>query len=280
MDERTELCHTVQMIRAKRLSNTKAEVAPILWCDGAFARLDPQDTLEPLIHNGFATSSLGCAALYECVKYMTGKSHTTPEGKEFGLKVMQYLNDKCNKWKAEDNIDHSVYGSPIEQGTYKFAKCLKKRFGIIDGITDRDYVTNSYHVFVEEEIDAFSKLIFESEFQNLTPGGAISYVETANLQNNIPAVLEVIKFIYEHIMYAELNTKSDVCKCGYEGEILITTDENGQHGYQCPSCGNTDPDKMNVARRVCGYISTTMPNQGRLDEICHRIIHLDDKEYE
>lgn len=279
MDERTELCHEAQKIRAERLSKTKAEVAPILWCDGALARLNEDDTLNKLIHGGYCTSSLGYAALYECVKVITGESHTQPNGKEFGLKVMQYLNDKCNKWKAEEDIDYSVYGTPIESTTYKFAQHLKDRFGIIDGITDRDFVTNSYHIFVGEDIDAFSKLSEESEFQKLSPGGAISYCETSNLQNNIPAVLQVIKFIYDNIMYAELNTKSDYCQvCGYDGEIVIKTDEYGMHYFECPNCGNTNEDKMNIARRVCGYISTNGFNQGRLDDIANRVVHIDDKE--
>lgn len=253
LEERTELCHKAQRIRAERLSKTKAEVAPILWCDGALARLNPEETLEPLIHNGYCTSSLGYAGLYECVKSITGESHTHPRGKEFGLKVMQFLNDQCAKWKAEEDIDYSVYGTPIESTTYKFAQNLQRRFGEIEGITDRDYITNSYHVPVFEEIDAFSKLEKESEFQKLSPGGAISYIETPNLQNNIEAVEEVMKFIYNHIMYAELNTKSDYCQaCGYDGEILIKENEEGKHYFECPNCGNTNEDKMNIARRVCG----------------------------
>ena len=279
MNERTELCHKAQKIRAERLSRTKAEVAPILWCDGALARLNPEDTLESLIHNGYCTSSLGYAGLYECVKVMTGESHTQPKGKEFGLQVMQFLNNQCNKWKAEEDIDYSVYGSPIESTTYKFAQALQKRFGIVKGITDRGYVTNSYHVPVFEEINAFDKLAKEAEFQKLSPGGAISYVETPNLQDNIPAVEEVMKFIYDNIMYAELNCKSDYCQvCGYDGEIVIKIDGEGKHYLECPQCGNTDESKMNVARRVCGYISTNGFNEGRLDEIANRVIHLDDKE--
>lgn len=280
MDERTELCHEAQKIRAKRLSKTKAEVAPILWCDGALARLDPDETLEKLIHGGYCTSSLGYAGLYECVKYMTGESHTQPNGKKFGIKVMQFLNDQCSKWKADEDIDYSLYGAPIEATTYKFSKCLKKRFGVIEDITDRDFVTNSYHVFVGEEIDAFDKLAKEAEFQVLSPGGAISYIETSDMQNNIQAVLEVIKFIYDNIMYAELNCKSDYCQvCGYDGEIVIKTDDNGKHYFECPHCGNTNEDKMNIARRVCGYISTNGFNQGRLDDIANRVTHLDDKPY-
>lgn len=279
MDERTELCHKAQRIRAERLSRTKAEVAPILWCDGALARLNPEDTLEPLIHNGYCTSSLGYAGLYECVKVMTGESHTQPRGKEFGLKVMQYLNDQCTKWREAENIDYSLYGTPIESTTYKFAQSLQKRFGIVEGITDRNYITNSYHIPVFEEINAFDKLSKEAEFQKLSPGGAISYVETPNLQNNIPAVEEVMKFIYDNIMYAELNCKSDYCQvCGYDGEIVIKVNDEGKHYLQCPQCGNTDESKMNVARRVCGYISTNGFNEGRLDEIANRVIHLDDKE--
>ena len=273
MDERTELCHKAQRIRAERLSRTKAEVAPILWCDGALARLNPEDTLEPLIHNGYCTSSLGYAGLYECVKVMTGESHTQPRGKEFGLKIMQYLNDQCAKWKEAENIDYSLYGTPIESTTYKFAQSLQKRFGFVEGITDRNYITNSYHVPVFEEINAFDKLSKEAEFQRLSPGGAISYVETPNLQDNIPAVEEVMKFIYDNIMYAELNCKSDYCQvCGYDGEIVIKVNDEGKHYLQCPQCGNTDESKMNVARRVCGYISTNGFNEGRLDEIANRVI--------
>lgn len=279
MDARTELCHEAQKIRSHRLEKTKAEVAPILWCDGALARLKPEDTLYPLIHGGYCTSSLGYAGLYECVKSMTNESHTTPRGKEFGLKVMQYLNDQCNKWKAEENIDYSVYGTPIESTTYKFAQNLQKRFGQVKGITDKDYITNSYHIPVFEEIDAFSKLSKEAEFQKLSPGGAISYVETPNLQDNIPAVEAVMKFIYDNIMYAELNCKSDYCQvCGYDGEIFIKENEKSQHYFECPKCGNTNEDTMNIARRVCGYISTNGFNEGRLEEIAERVIHLDDKE--
>ena len=280
LDERTELCHTVQRIRAERLSKTKAQVAPILWCDGALARLDPEDTLDPLIHNGYCTSSLGYAGLYECVKAITGESHTDKTGHDFGLRVMQFLNDQCTKWKEAENIDYSLYGTPIESTTYTFSKALHKRFGEIEGITDRDYITNSYHVPVFEEINAFDKLAIESEFQRLSPGGAISYVETANLQENTEAILEVMNFIYNHIMYAELNTKSDYCQeCGYDGEMsLLYDEEKHKHYYKCPNCGNTNTDKMNIARRVCGYISTAVPNEGRLDEIAHRYIHLDDHE--
>lgn len=280
MDERTELCHTAQRIRAERLSNTKAEVAPILWCDGALARLNPDETLDKLIHGGYCTSSLGYAGLYEAVKTITGKSHTEPGGYSFGIAVMQFLNDQCAKWKATEDIDYSVYGTPIESTTYTFAKGLRKRFGVVEGITDRDYVTNSYHVPVFEKIDAFDKLAIEADFQKLSPGGAISYVETCNLQDNIPAVEEVMKFIYYHIMYAELNTKSDYCQvCGYDGEIELKYDGE-KHYYECPNCGNKDTSKMNIARRVCGYISTTVPNEGRLDEFANRYIHLDDHDIE
>lgn len=282
MEERTELCHDVQKVRIKRLENTKAEVAPILWCDGALARLKPEDTLSQLIHGGYCTASLGFAGLYECVKYMTGESHTTQRGREFGLKVMKFLDDKCDQWKQEDDVAHSVYGTPIESTTYTFAKALHKRFGEVPGITDRDYITNSYHVPVFEHIDPFSKLKKESEFQKLSTGGSISYVETSNLQDNMPAVLEVIKFIYDNIMYAELNTKSDYCqKCGYSGEIqLLYNEKEHKHYYKCPNCGNEDTNKMNIARRVCGYISTTVPNEGRLDEIANRYVHLDDHDAE
>lgn len=280
LNEYTELCHKAQRIRAERLSGTKAEVAPILWCDGALARLNPEDTLYNLIHNGYCTSSLGYAGLYECVKVITGESHTSQKGKEFGLRVMQYLNDKCAKWKEEENIDYSLYGTPIESTTYKFAQSLQKKYGVVPGITDRDYITNSYHVPVFEEINAFDKLAKEAEFQVLSPGGAISYIETPNLQNNIPAILAVMNFIYEHIMYAELNTKSDYCQvCGYDGEILIKEENPHKHYFECPNCGNTNEEKMNIARRVCGYIGTNGYNEGRLQDIANRICHLDDKEF-
>ncbi len=274
-DERLELCHRALQIRHKRLSNATSDVAPILWQHGALARLKKGESIHELLHHGYSTISLGYAGLYECVKVMTGHSHTdNGEGKEFALKVMQHLNDACAKWKAEEDIDYSVYGSPIESTTYKFAKCLKARFGTIKGITDRGYVTNSYHVPVFEEIDAFSKLKLESEFQMLSPGGAISYIETPNLQNNIEAVLEVIQFIYDNIMYAELNTKSDYCqKCGYTGEILI--DDNLE--WYCPNCGNRDHNTLNVARRTCGYIGTNFWNKGRTQEIKERVLHLDNK---
>ena len=276
LDERLELCHRALQIRHKRLSKVTSDVAPILWQYGAHARLKKGESIAPLLHGGYSTISLGYAGLYECVKYMTGNSHTDGGvGKEFGLKVMQRLNDKCKEWKEAEDIDYSVYGTPIESTTYKFAKCLKDRFGVIKGITDRDYITNSYHVPVFEEIDAFDKLKLESEFQKLSPGGAISYVETANLTNNVDAVLSVIEFIYNNIMYAELNTKSDYCQvCGYDGEILI--DENLE--WYCPNCGNKDHSKLNVARRTCGYIGTNFWNKGRTQEIKERVIHLDNKD--
>ena len=274
-DERLELCHRALQIRHKRLSNATSDVAPILWQYGALARLDKGESIHELLHHGYSTISLGYAGLYECVKVMTGHSHTdNGEGKEFGLKVMQHLNDMTAKWKKEEDIDYSVYGSPIESTTYKFAKCLKERFGTVKGITDRGYITNSYHVPVFEEIDAFSKLKLESEFQRLSPGGAISYIETPNLQNNLDAIIEVIKFIYDNIMYAELNTKSDYCqKCGYTGEILI--DDNFE--WFCPNCGNRDHNTLNVARRTCGYIGTNFWNKGRTQEIKERVLHIDNK---
>ena len=275
-DERLELCHQALQIRHKRLSTVTSDVAPILWQNGALARLEKGESIHELLHHGYSTISLGYAGLYECVKVMTGHSHTdNGEGKEFGLKVMQHLNDMTNKWKKEEDIDYSVYGSPIESTTYKFAKCLKERFGTVKGITDRGYVTNSYHVPVFEEIDAFSKLKLESEFQKLSPGGAISYIETPNLQNNLDAIIEVIKFIYDNIMYAELNTKSDYCqKCGYAGEILIDDDLE----WYCPNCGNRDHNTLNVARRTCGYIGTNFWNKGRTQEIKERVLHIDNKE--
>ena len=276
MDERLELCHRALKIRHKRLSKATSDVAPILWQHGGLARLEKGESIHELLHHGYSTISLGYAGLYECVKYMTGHSHTdNGAGKEFGLEVMQYLNDACKKWKAEEDIDYSVYGTPIESTTYKFAKCLKERFGVIKGITDRDYITNSYHVPVFEEIDAFTKLKLESEFQRLSPGGAISYIETANLQGNLDSVMEVIKFIYDNIMYAELNTKSDYCQeCGYDGEILIDDDLE----WYCPNCGNRDHAKLNVARRTCGYIGANFWNIGRTQEIKERVIHLDNKD--
>ena len=276
MDERLELCHRALQIRHKRLSKVTSDVAPILWQHGALARLEKGESIHELLHHGYSTISLGYAGLYECVKYMTGHSHTdNGKGKEFGLAVLQYLNDACKKWKTDEDIDYSVYGTPIESTTYKFAKGLRERFGVIKGITDRDYITNSYHVPVFEEIDAFTKLKLESEFQKLSPGGAISYIETADLNGNIDSVLEVIKFIYDNIMYAELNTKSDYCQCcGYSGEILI--DENLE--WYCPNCGNRDHDKLNVARRTCGYIGTNFWNKGRTQEIKERVVHLDNKD--
>lgn len=272
-DKRLELCHQALQLRHERLSNVKAEVAPILWQYGALARLDKDDTIHDLLHGGYSTISLGYAGLYECVKYMTGYSHTG-KGKEFGLEVMQHLNDACKKWKAAEDIDYSVYGTPIESTTYKFAKSLRKRFGVVEGITDRDYITNSYHVPVFEEIDAFTKLKLESEFQKLSPGGAVSYIETPNLTNNVDVVMQVIKFIYDNIMYAELNTKSDYCQnCGYDGEILI--DDNME--WYCPNCGCRDHSKLNVARRTCGYIGSNFWNKGRTQEIKERVLHIDNK---
>ena len=275
-DERLELCYRALMCRHNRLKGTLSDAAPILWQHGALARLDKGEPIDRLLYDGYSTISLGYAGLYECTKYMTGKSHTDADGgKEFALSVMQYMNDACAKWKAQTNIDFSIYGTPLESTTYKFAKCLQKRFGIIKGVTDKNYITNSYHVHVAEEIDAFTKLKFESEFQALSPGGAISYVEVPNMQDNIPAVLQVMKFIYENIMYAELNTKSDYCQCcGYDGEIKIVEDENGKLIWRCPNCGNEDQDKMNVARRTCGYIGTQFWNQGRTQEIKDRVLHL------
>lgn len=280
-DERSELCHKALKLRHERLEGTLSDVAPVLYQDGAFARLKKGEKIDELLHDGYSTISLGYAGLYECVKYMTGNSHTDEDiGTSFGLEVMKRLNDKCNEWKEKENIDYSLYGSPIESTTYKFAKCLKKRFGVIDGITDRDYITNSYHVPVFEEIDPFKKLELESKFQKLSPGGAISYVECADLTKNTEVVIEIMKFIYEHIMYAELNTKSDYCQeCGYNGEIKII-DENGELIWECPNCGNRNKDKMNVTRRTCGYIGTNFWNQGRTEEIKERYVHVDDHEAE
>ena len=276
MDERLELCHRALQIRHKRLSKVTSDVAPILWQHGALARLGKGESIHELLHHGYSTISLGYAGLYECVKYMTGHSHTDGgKAEEFGLEVMKKLNDACNKWKSEEDIDYSVYGTPIESTTYKFAKALRERFGRIKGITDRDYITNSYHVPVFEEIDAFTKLKLESKFQALSPGGAISYIETPNLTNNLDAVMEVIKFIYDNIMYAELNTKSDYCQeCGYEGEILL----DDKLEWYCPNCGNRNHDKLNVARRTCGYIGTNFWNKGRTQEIKERVIHIDNKD--
>ena len=279
-DDRLELCHRALQIRHKRLSKVTSDVAPILWQHGALARLEKGESIHELLHHGYSTISLGYAGLYECVKYMTGHSHTdNGKGHEFALEVMQHMNDKCKEWKEAEDIDYSLYGTPIESTTYKFAKCLRDRFGKIKGITDRDYITNSYHVPVFEEIDAFTKLKLESEFQRLSPGGAISYIETPNLENNIDVVMEVINFIYENIMYAELNTKSDYCQvCGYDGEIKIV-DEDNQLIWECPNCKNRDKSKMNVSRRTCGYIGTNFWNQGRTEEINERYVHLDNHEY-
>ena len=275
LDERLELCYRALMIRHNRLKGTPSDVAPILWQYGALARLKKGEVIDPLLYNGYSTISLGYAGLYECTKYMTGESHTSDNGKPFALSVMEYLNAKCKAWKEKENIDFSLYGTPIESTTYKFAKCLQKRFGVIPGVTDKNYITNSYHVHVTEEIDAFTKLKFESEFQALSPGGAISYVEVPDMSNNIPAILSVIQFIYDNIMYGELNTKSDYCQvCGYEGEIKVIKDESGKSIWECPNCKNRDQDKMNVARRTCGYIGTNFWNQGRTQEIAERVLHL------
>ena len=274
-DERLDLCYRALMLRHNRLKGTLSDAAPILWQYGALARLKKGETIDKLLYGGYSTISLGYAGLYECVKYMTGKSHTSAEAKPFALSVMQHMNDKCKEWKAKENIDFSLYGTPLESTTYKFAKCLQKRFGVIEGVTDKNYITNSYHVHVTEKIDAFTKLKFESEFQQLSPGGAISYVEVPNMQNNIPAVLELMKYIYDNIMYAELNTKSDYCQvCGYDGEMQIVTDNDGKLVWECPNCRNRDQSKMNVARRTCGYIGTQFWNQGRTQEIKERVLHL------
>ena len=273
-EDRLELCHRALQCRHERLKGTTSDAAPILWQYGALARLKKGETIDKLLYNGYSTISLGYAGLYECVKYMTGKSHTDPSATPFALSIMQKMNDKCAEWKKAENIDYSLYGTPLESTTYKFAKCLQRRFGIIEGITDKGYITNSYHVHVTEEINAFDKLKFEAQFQHLSPGGAISYVEVPDMQNNIPAVLEVMKFIYNNIIYAELNTKSDYCQvCGWDGEIQIVED-NGKLIWKCPKCGNTDQDKMNVARRTCGYIGTQFWNQGRTQEIRDRVLHL------
>ena len=273
-EERLELCHRALRCRHDRLKGTLSDAAPILWQYGACARLKKGEPIDKLLYDGYSTISLGYAGLYECVKYMTGKSHTDPSATPFALSIMQKMNDKCKEWKTAENIDYSLYGTPLESTTYKFAKCLQKRFGVIKGITDKGYITNRYHVNVTEEIDAFTKLEFEAQFQHLSPGGAISYVEVPDMQNNIPAVLEVMKFIYDHIIYAELNTKSDYCQvCGWDGEIQIV-EEDGKLIWKCPQCGNTDQDKMNVARRTCGYIGTQFWNQGRTQEIKDRVLHL------
>ena len=273
-DERLDLCHRALQARHKRLLGTPSDAAPILWQYGALARLKKGEKIDKLLFGGYSTISLGYAGLYECVKYMTGKSHTDAGAKPFALSVMQHMNDKCNQWKKAENMDYSLYGTPLESTTYKFAKCLQKRFGIVPGITDKNYITNSYHVHVSEQIDAFTKLKFESEFQKLSPGGAISYVEVPNMQDNLEAVMSVLQFIYDNIMYAELNTKSDYCQCcGYDGEIKIVEDD-GKLVWECPKCGNRDQNKLNVARRTCGYIGTQFWNQGRTQEIKDRVLHL------
>ena len=273
-DERLALCHRALQARHKRLLGTPSDAAPILWQYGALARLEKGEKIDKLLFGGYSTISLGYAGLYECVKYMTGKSHTDAGAKPFALSVMQHMNDKCNEWKKAENMDYSLYGTPLESTTYKFAKCLQKRFGIVPGITDKNYITNSYHVHVSEQIDAFTKLKFESDFQRLSPGGAISYVEVPNMQDNLEAVMSVLQFIYDNIMYAELNTKSDYCQCcGYDGEIKIVEDD-GKLVWECPKCGNRDQNKLNVARRTCGYIGTQFWNQGRTQEIKDRVLHL------
>ncbi len=275
MDERLDLCRRALMCRHNRLKGTPSDVAPILWQNGALARLKKGEKIDKLLYDGYSTISLGYAGLCECVRYMTGKSHTDPEATPFALKIMRYLNNACKEWREETNIDFSLYGTPLESTTYKFAKCLQNRFGVIEGVTDRNYITNSYHVHVTEEINAFDKLKFESQFQELSPGGAISYVEVPNMENNLEAVLSVMQYIYDNIMYAELNTKSDYCqKCDYHGEIRIVTDKDGKLVWKCPNCGNTDQNKMNVARRTCGYIGTQFWNQGRTQEIKERVLHL------
>lgn len=272
--ERLDMCYRALMIRHTRLEGTVSDVAPILWQHGAIARLNKGEKIDELLHHGYSTISLGYAGLYECVKYMTGVSHTHEDGKPFALEVMQKLNAACKTWREKEDVDFSLYGTPIETTTYKFAKALQKRWGIIEGVTDKNYITNSYHVHVTEHIDAFTKLKFEAEFQALSPGGAISYVEVPNMQNNIPAVMSVIRYIYENIMYAELNTKSDYCQvCGYDGEIMIVED-NDKLVWECPNCKNRDQSKMNVARRTCGYIGSQYWNQGRTQEIKERVLHL------
>ncbi|MCM1258637.1 MAG: anaerobic ribonucleoside-triphosphate reductase, partial [Roseburia sp.] len=275
LEERLELCYRALMCRHERLKGTPSDVAPILWQYGALARLKKGETIDKLLYNGYSTISLGYAGLSECTCYMTGKTHTDKEATPFALKVMQCLNDACKRWREKTKIDFSVYGTPLESTTYKFAKCLQKRFGMIPGVTDKNYITNSYHVHVTEQIDAFAKLKFESQFQVLSPGGAISYVEVPNMTNNIEAVLSVMQYIYDNIMYAELNTKSDYCQiCGYDGEIKVVNDEDGKLVWECPNCKNRDQDKMNVARRTCGYIGTQFWNQGRTQEIKERVLHL------
>lgn len=274
LEERLELCHRALRCRHERLKGTLSDAAPILWQHGALARLKPGEPITRLLYGGYSTISLGYAGLWECILRVTGKRLTEPEGEAFGIRVLQALNDACSQWKKEENIDYSIYGTPLESTTYKFARCLQKRFGIIRGVTDKNYITNSYHVHVTEPIDAFSKLSLESRFQALSPGGAISYVEVPDLQHNLESVLELIRFIYDNIMYAELNTKSDYCqKCGFDGEIRIV-EEDGKLIWQCPKCGNTDQASMNVARRTCGYIGTQYWNQGRTQEIRDRVLHL------
>ena len=273
-DERLDLCYRALMCRHNRLKGTLSDAAPILWQYGALARLKKGEPIDKLLYNGYSTISLGYAGLYECVKYMTGRSHTDPSATPFALEVMEYLNKATAAWKAQEHIDFSLYGTPLESTTYKFAKCLQKRFGVIPGVTDKAYITNSYHVHVTEEIDAFDKLSFEAQFQALSPGGAISYVEVPNMQGNLEAVLQLMQYIYDHIMYAELNTKSDYCQaCGYDGEIQIVEDD-GKLVWECPNCGNQDQNKLNVARRTCGYIGTQFWNQGRTQEIKERVLHL------
>ena len=274
-DERLELCHRALRLRHERLLGTLSDASPIHWQYGGLARLKKGETIDKLLYGGYSTLSLGYAGLSECVKAMTGKSHTNPEAEPFALQIMQHMNDKCEEWKKAEDIAYSLYGTPIESTTYKFAKCLQRRFGVIEGITDKKYITNSYHVHVTEKINAFDKLAFESKFQKLSPGGAISYIETANLSDNVDAALAVIKFIYDNIMYAELNTKSDYCQvCGYDGEIQIVENDDGKLIWKCPKCGNTDRSKMNIARRTCGYIGVNDFNQGRTQEIKERYVHL------
>ena len=274
-EERCELCHRALRCRHERLKGTPSDAAPILWQYGALARLDKGEKIDKLLYGGYSTISLGYAGLWECVFAMTGKKLTEPEGEKFGLEVMEKLNEYTAKWKKAEDIDYSLYGTPLESTTYKFAKCLQKRFGVVKGVTDKNYITNSYHVHVTEKIDAFDKLALEAKFQKLSPGGAISYVEVPNMQNNLPAVLSIMKFIYENIMYAELNTKSDYCQvCGFDGEIEIVKDESGKLIWKCPKCGNTDESKLNVARRTCGYIGSQFWNQGRTQEIKERVLHV------
>lgn len=274
LNERLDICYRALMCRHNRLKGTVSDAAPILWQHGAIARLKQGEKIDDLLFNGYSTISLGYAGLYECVKYMTDKSHTDPEGKPFAIEVMQKLNDACATWKKVHNIDFSLYGTPLESTTYKFAKCIQKRFGIIPGVTDKGYITNSYHVHVTEPIDAFTKLKFESEFQAKSPGGAISYIEVPNMQNNIEAVLTVIRYIYDTILYAELNTKSDYChECGFDGEIQVVKKE-GKYVWVCPNCGNNDENKLTVVRRTCGYLGSTFWNQGRTQEIAERVLHL------